>query len=302
MKTIGYNPSLSTDNGLVNVDYPLKYESGGVKCLGYCDGLVWFVYERRLGTGHVCIWNPATNEYKELPVAPTESLNVNGMRRFEYGFGMRRFEYGLVMLTRLKISKWIVERTTGALSVIISFDLAQVIIQEIGLPNLTDKMYGRSLCVLDGSLCVLGNDDEVWEFKNYETEDSWTKLFRIRPEHIFGFKAYLTPLNKLGNGNILLGLHTVNASFHLIMYGPKQETFNIKFYEEVGCHHFYTSIYVESLVSLNSGAYISAKTVKESHEKREQWVQCIQIQDVNENDYFSGGDDADDASDSDEQE
>ncbi|XP_026444146.1 F-box/kelch-repeat protein At3g23880-like [Papaver somniferum] len=178
IKTIGYNLSLSTDNGLVNVDYPLKYETRGVQCLGYCDGLVWFVCEGWLATSHVCIWNPATNEYKELPVTPPESLN--GMRRFECGFGydyeIEDFKVVSLMscdsfegfwsevqvytlgsnswrgigkipydvydpmadMARVPVNgalHWIVVRTTGASSVIISFDLAQEIIQEIALPN-----------------------------------------------------------------------------------------------------------------------------------------------------------------------
>ncbi|XP_026437847.1 F-box protein CPR1-like [Papaver somniferum] len=273
-----------------------------------------------LTDNRVGIWNPSTNEYKILPATPLESLN--GHKRFEYGFGYdyKNEDFKVVNLVScdsfwgywsevqvytLRSNSWRrigkipydVVVKNGATKVIISFDFEQEIIQEIALPIWSDEIGETNLCVLGGSLFLLGNNDEVcelWEFKNYETEDSWVKLFTIHPEQIFVFDAYLIPLQKLENGHILLGIHNVHPGFHLILYDPEHEKFTIKFYEDVDCHYHCTSIYLESLVSLNSGTYISAAATKESNERRLRslYQEKLEMLDMKEDDYISSDDDA----------
>ncbi|KAI3995897.1 hypothetical protein MKX01_017094 [Papaver californicum] len=74
--------------------------------------------------------------------------------------------------------------------VILCFDIESEQFNHPPLPDLFDENSETSLCVLGGSLCLLGFDPEVgaavWELKRDEAEKVWTKLFTIDLQKHFG--------------------------------------------------------------------------------------------------------------------
>ncbi|KAI3903948.1 hypothetical protein MKW92_047391 [Papaver armeniacum] len=144
--------------------------------------------------------------------------------------------------------------------VILSFNAEKEISEEIQMPNLFDGMYCTTLCVLKESLCLLGYVSllwvELWELKDYGVKDSWTRLFNIDIQKLFGHVAHLTPLRSFENGEIMFGMDKNNA-FNVLLYDPEHETTRaLEVYDGMKTYSYCLSVYKESLVSPNSGTYL----------------------------------------------
>ncbi|KAI3837794.1 hypothetical protein MKX03_017185 [Papaver bracteatum] len=161
---------------------------------------------------------------------------------------------------------WIADIGSRALpsedsEVILYFDIETEQFDEMPLPDLFGESFETSLCVLGGSLCLLGFDPkvgaDVWKMKQDGAEKSWTKLFTFDlQKHFGGLVKNLMPLQSLKDGNILLGLD-MDTGFHIVSYDPKQDTtriLNVQDFQKAGS--FYTSVFGESQVSLNSEIYL----------------------------------------------
>ncbi|XP_026420759.1 F-box/kelch-repeat protein At3g06240-like [Papaver somniferum] len=135
--------------------------------------------------------------------------------------------------------------------VILSFDIESEQVDHLKLPDLFNENAETSLCVLGGSLCLLGFDPkvgaDVWEMKQDGAEKSWTKLFTIDlQKHFGGLAKNLMPLQCLKDGNILSGLD-MDTGFQIVLYDPKHNTTSIvKVHEGLknGCLHI--SVFGES--------------------------------------------------------
>ncbi|XP_026440933.1 F-box protein CPR1-like isoform X2 [Papaver somniferum] len=258
----------------------------------------------------VVIWNPSTNEYKKLPMSPSEeSINrLSPTVRFgllvHYGFiydskmddfkvvslGIYNHKYLCeIHVYTLSSNSWIrLEDITydlhnhyatpefsrvsanGALhwkayreprgkktEVILSFNAEKEICKEIQMPSMFDGMYCTNLCVLKESLCLLGYVSllwvELWELKDYGVTDSWTRLFNIDIQKLFGHVSHLTPLRSFDNGEILFGMDRNNA-FNVVLYDQEHETTReLEVYDGMKTYSYCLSVYKESLVSPNSG-------------------------------------------------
>ncbi|XP_026434030.1 nucleolin-like isoform X2 [Papaver somniferum] len=76
------------------------------------------------------------------------------------------------------------------------------------------------------------------------------------------------PLRSCENGRILLGLEMGDASLHMILYDPKDESSeHLRPFQVARECLLSTSAYVESLVSLNSGTYLWQGQVECSKEE-----------------------------------
>ncbi|KAI3936538.1 hypothetical protein MKW92_045638 [Papaver armeniacum] len=159
--------------------------------------------------------------------------------------------------------------------VILRFDIETEKFDEMPLPDLFGENSETSLCVLGGSLCLLGFDPkvgaDVWEMKQDGNEKSWTKLFTIDlQKHFGGLVKNLIPLQCLKDGNMLLGLD-MDTGFQIISYDPKQDTTTIvKVHEDLknGCLHI--AVFGESQVSFNTGTYLGKERFANSNKRRRQ--------------------------------
>ncbi|XP_026440931.1 F-box protein CPR1-like isoform X1 [Papaver somniferum] len=313
--TIGYDPSSTTCSDLVStVNCPLSSDDyRGYVFWGSCNGLVCLTCcdAREINPPSiVVIWNPSTNEYKKLPMSPSEeSINrLSPTVRFgllvHYGFiydskmddfkvvslGIYNHKYLCeIHVYTLSSNSWIrLEDITydlhnhyatpefsrvsanGALhwkayreprgkktEVILSFNAEKEICKEIQMPSMFDGMYCTNLCVLKESLCLLGYVSllwvELWELKDYGVTDSWTRLFNIDIQKLFGHVSHLTPLRSFDNGEILFGMDRNNA-FNVVLYDQEHETTReLEVYDGMKTYSYCLSVYKESLVSPNSG-------------------------------------------------
>ncbi|XP_026460135.1 F-box protein CPR1-like [Papaver somniferum] len=80
--SIGYDslasPFCEINDDTIEIDYPFKHLDYDVRLLGTCNGLVCiWLYDYEGGRDFLCLWNPATTEYKEIPKSP------NGFDRCE---------------------------------------------------------------------------------------------------------------------------------------------------------------------------------------------------------------------------
>ncbi|KAI3854346.1 hypothetical protein MKW92_015049 [Papaver armeniacum] len=253
----------------------------------------------------IYLWNPATNEYMQLPKTPPSDRHDYYIEHIQCGFGYdyENGEFKVVCLTKygsysgrqVKRSEvhlyalgsynwkklesipytvygqpdvaqvpvngvihWIAYRRKN--KVILSFNFEKEIFQEIPWPKLLNEdKFEVSLCVLGRSLCIWRfNPDigvEVWVLKECEARKSWNKLFTIDLKKHFGSVVDFVPLQSLKNGEFLFGLDT-DVGFHVHQYDPKHETSRLLFVYEDKVYSSSTTVYVESLVSLNSGSYV----------------------------------------------
>ncbi|RZC85985.1 hypothetical protein C5167_026654 [Papaver somniferum] len=124
---------------------------------------------------------------------------------------------------------WIAFRKSGQVvsKVILSSNFEKQEFAEIQLPNPLDERFHTNLCVLEGSLCLLHMSKlrvDLWELSNYEEENSWTMLFTIDAEKVFGYVGYLIPLRCFKNGKSLLAFDR-DGAFNIGLYDSERQTF-----------------------------------------------------------------------------
>ncbi|CAN8230989.1 unnamed protein product [Cochlearia groenlandica] len=104
--------------------------------------------------------------------------------------------YGVLACNSLH---WVLPRRPGliGLNIIIRFDLAT---EEFGILEFPESLAHENIDigVLDGCLCLMCNHEfsyvDVWIMKEYEVEESWTKLFRVpKPKSVESFD-FMRPL------------------------------------------------------------------------------------------------------------
>ncbi|XP_026419576.1 F-box protein CPR1-like isoform X2 [Papaver somniferum] len=86
LKSIGYDSSESSvceiEDAAIEMDYPFKSLNYGVRLMGSCNGLFCIrVVDSDGKRDFLCLWNPATREYKELPDSP---IKMNSICAFGY--------------------------------------------------------------------------------------------------------------------------------------------------------------------------------------------------------------------------
>ncbi|KAI3833565.1 hypothetical protein MKX03_004462 [Papaver bracteatum] len=92
--------------------------------------------------------------------------------------------------------------------------------------------------------------------KAYGVTESWGKNFTVEQATICKFFGHLIPLHLVKNGEVLLGYDT-GLDFCLDLYDLKSGTsINFKAHDDFDSYSCTTSVYVESLVSLDSGTYV----------------------------------------------
>ncbi|KAI3836920.1 hypothetical protein MKW98_005253 [Papaver atlanticum] len=107
---------------------------------------------------------------------------------------------------------------------------------------------------------------DVWEVKAYGVTESWEKNFTVEQATICKFFGHLIPLQFVNNGEVLLGYDT-GLDFCLDLYDLKRGTsINLKAHDDFDSYFSTTSVYVESLVSLDSGTYVGQDDQSEDEE------------------------------------
>ncbi|KAI3936694.1 hypothetical protein MKX01_034123 [Papaver californicum] len=142
---------------------------------------------------------------------------------------------------------------------ILRFDFEKEEFDQIPIPDEVYEDHDRHLCVLGGSLWLLVNEYgcslEFWELKDNEVKKSWTHSLSIDIDK-FDSDSDLIPLQFLENGRILFGVQN-QTCLHFVLYDQKHETTRtLKVHEDLVTSSFPTSVYVESLISLDTGAYL----------------------------------------------
>ncbi|XP_026388931.1 F-box/kelch-repeat protein At3g06240-like isoform X1 [Papaver somniferum] len=240
--------------------------------LGSCNGLVygWNYLMRSFS-----LWNPATNEYRILPKSQ-DTYNYMG-RLHGFGYDYKTDDYKLVIIHEnkencltevysLKSNLWKCFRSprwgfhvdklsgvllNGALHWFgpIAMDISEEKLKELQLPMICDNFVNMG--VLDGCLCVLATDEEVfevWVMQDYEVQESWTKLYTITYESIICDPRF--PVELIGflmNGEIMFKDPKMQS---IILYNPKYDTARKP--NMHGLRLLRAVSYFESLVSLIS--------------------------------------------------
>ncbi|XP_026420973.1 F-box protein CPR1-like [Papaver somniferum] len=142
---------------------------------------------------------------------------------------------------------------------ILRFDFEKEEFDQISIPDEVNDDHERHLCVLGGSLWLLVNEYgcslEFWELKDSEGKRSWNRCFSIDIDK-FDSDKDLIPLQLLENGKILFGVHS-GSDLQFVLYDQKRETTRtLKVHEGLVTSSFPTSVYVESLISLETGTYL----------------------------------------------
>ncbi|KAI3894424.1 hypothetical protein MKX03_016930 [Papaver bracteatum] len=316
--------SYDSSSSICTVKDKGQFDQDGIMFFGCCNGLVLLRRVDKDLLHVITLWNPATDEYRDLP-HPTYEFEVK-IEDIEYGIGYdyRLEDYKVVSIASfesldeehsevkvytLKSNSWrrvdnsnllycvnqLINRSAMDMSrlpadgaiywiaetetktspsvdyeVIIYFDIETERFDEMPFPDLFDKSYNTDLCVLGGSLCLLGFNTDVgtaavWEWKLNGVKKSWTKLFSIDlQKHFGGLLIGLMPLLSLKNGEILLGLYIESTKhdtigLQTVLYDPKHDTIRILTDVDeglIGCYAEHASVYVECEMSLGTGTYL----------------------------------------------
>ncbi|KAI3936536.1 hypothetical protein MKW92_045636 [Papaver armeniacum] len=116
--TFSYDQSSSTCRGINHVTHPVRSYKEGIEFFGCCDGLVLLRHVNKYYSHVLILWNPTTNECKQLPF-PTFSETEQCLSYTEYGIGYstRKKDFRVVaignfegefevMVYSLKKNKW----------------------------------------------------------------------------------------------------------------------------------------------------------------------------------------------------
>ncbi|XP_026409011.1 F-box protein CPR1-like [Papaver somniferum] len=250
--------------------------------LGSCNGLVCLLLDSATSYESVCIWNPATTEYKIIPDPPGKHI-AQPITHWAFGYDYKADDYMLLCCSSLSmavytlksnswntirtpyelmyglfvngIPHWLVE-TQGRhfCKAIISLDISYQKFVELQLPNepLEHNHLFVNLGVLEGCLGVLVNVIgvcwEVWVMQSYGVRKSWTKRCLIAQNRIF-CDSSLSLVWSLKNGDILLRARSYKTFFlYDTVHGIARELKHMRQVYDI-------ENYIESLVSLNSGTY-----------------------------------------------
>ncbi|KAI3837792.1 hypothetical protein MKX03_017183, partial [Papaver bracteatum] len=316
--TLKYDPSSSTCNDISHVQHrPGNYEDG-IEFFGCCNGLVLLCSNVLIlwnPTTNECKKIPSpTFETEQCLLYAEYGIGYSRRKKDFKVVSIGNLEGTFqVMEYSVKRDKWkrvedihiddLVHReipdmaripVNGALhwiakvdpsydsEVIIYFDIEGEEFKEMPLPDLFDKKFETSLCVLGGSLCLVGFDPEVgadvWQMKQDGAEKSWTKLFTIDlQKHIGGLVENLMPLRSLKDGNIMLGLD-MDSRFHIVLYDLKHDTTRILIklkVQNLSAGSLQTSVFGENQVSLDTQTYLGEVHLENSETE----------DDVDDNDY-----------------
>ncbi|XP_026420342.1 F-box/kelch-repeat protein At3g06240-like [Papaver somniferum] len=144
--------------------------------------------------------------------------------------------------------------------IILRFDFENQEFDQLPIPDVGNHDNNQGcLCVLGGSLWFLnkyGCNLEFWEWKDNGVKKSWIHPFTFDMDK-FNDMDDLTPLWLLDNGKFLFGVHDADASLRFVLYDPVHETTrNLKTCQGISASSFPTSVYVESLISIDTGSYL----------------------------------------------
>ncbi|XP_026399419.1 F-box/kelch-repeat protein At3g06240-like [Papaver somniferum] len=141
--------------------------------------------------------------------------------------------------------------------VMISFDLEKEIFKEIPLPMGFNERFRPQMCVIGGTLCLLEYKAEVgfevWQSKDYGGSKCWNKILTFGRQQLVSPVMNFTPLQILKNGEILSVVRT-DVTFHLVLH--ERGTCRILEFKELETYSVESSVFVESVVSLNSKTYV----------------------------------------------
>ncbi|OVA01217.1 Profilin [Macleaya cordata] len=161
---------------------------------------------------------------------------------------------------------WIANRREAS-RLILSLDIRDETFREVPRPEYLNDQFHITIGVLGGWLCILDQyldtvGVEVWVMKDYGVRGSWTKLYTITLQTVIQSFQYLTLVQSLKNGVILLKDN--NA---LVLYDPKHERAGIL--KIPGIPEWFEPVtYVESLVSLNSCTCVGQEQTDEAIEQK----------------------------------
>ncbi|KAL2469530.1 F-box/kelch-repeat protein [Abeliophyllum distichum] len=125
---------------------------------------------------------------------------------------------------------------------IIAYNVTTDRYKMVAIPQFEIGLLNSLLVVSAGRLCVsckYSTHADIWVMKEYEVEESWTKLVRVPNYLDLKSQINTTPFFVLENGGVLL-----KNGFSIVMYRPLNECIEINTKGFV----LYVSTYTESLV------------------------------------------------------
>ncbi|XP_026416232.1 F-box protein CPR1-like [Papaver somniferum] len=261
---------------------------------GSCNGLVLLSFYKKELTFFqgeladrynlcLCLSNPATREYKELPESPKldsfERLVIYG-----FGYDYKNDDYKLFKIIMQTIPYWfsfvvtsgvlvpkalhwlvssVGSKTRPSPNVIISLDISNERFDDMLLPKELSEKRNMTVGVLESCLCVLHlkqDESDVWVMQEYGVQESWTKQYSIT----LGFHSkisYLRLIWSSKNGKMLLQTNSGFFLYDLKNSSAIETTFGMSTYCDLAEN------YVESLVSLNSNTQRKENQKKRKHEE-----------------------------------
>ncbi|XP_026377650.1 F-box protein CPR1-like [Papaver somniferum] len=300
-------------DGVIKMDYPFKSSDYQVELRCAYHGLVFLCFSDYC-TEILCLWNPATTEFKILPKLPGLNFDIADLYMsaffdiYTLGYDDKMEDYKLVKVLIAGTNTfvyiytlgsnswkcigtipykfpyhegpspsgeifngalhWLVKTVTSYMSVV-SFNIADEKFEELPLPEKLQEKKESLACLgkWDECLSLLVNSNnfqfDVWVMQEYGVHESWTKRSSITLTFVADDSFYSrTLINVWGSHNnshrlrIMWSFKNGKILFEfcgdVFLYDLKSET-----YKRIRTLVSNAENYIESLVSLNSSAFVS---------------------------------------------
>jgi F-box interacting protein len=132
---------------------------------------------------------------------------------------------------------------------IVSLDLEKDSYQNLLLPDKVE-IVGSTLELLRDCLCIFTNSSEffdVWVLKDYENQESWTKLYHIPCKEYIDIYPDTNAIYVSEDDQVLMYFRKF-MELTLAVYDSKNDTLNIPMFGNI-CPWLDPKVYVESLIS-----------------------------------------------------
>ncbi|XP_026444066.1 putative F-box protein At3g16210 isoform X2 [Papaver somniferum] len=228
--------------------------------VGASNGLIWiWLFDYTGARDSLCLWNPATREYKQIPnpsvYGGNSLLHVYTLASNSWKVGKKatyRFPYNMERRGVLVNADFHWLAVAEYKYFLLSLDISDESFKEMQLPKefLTTKDPHMVLGELEGCLCLLMRSYvngvkiqlEVWEMLEFGVPEAWTKRYIISRESIISDQFFLRNAWSFKNAEILFLGRT-----SLVLYDPKDG--NVTEFKIDNTYYHYAENYFESLVS-----------------------------------------------------
>ncbi|KAI3937248.1 hypothetical protein MKW92_051297, partial [Papaver armeniacum] len=279
---------------VTQIDFPFKSNDYDMSIVGSCNGMLCIANMKQT----ICIWNPCTRMFKDIPTSPLNLLPqrrpIGGMKQ-GFGYDFQNEEYKLVRfwynygngsiagVYKEGSDTWKANQVIpcvlddgNAFGVLVNgylhwiakhcftSETRRLALSLLPLTENVNNMFHVTVGVLNGDLCITDYcvpllSVDIWVMKDYGVNGSWNKLLMIPIQTAMPSIARLKLLHSFKNGELVLKM----GKDTLLLYHPKYSDSRIVKISGIPAGLYDMVTFVGSLFPVNSGYFLEPERSEE---------------------------------------